>query len=292
MLKDAQWEINIDNNMYYSKINPYIGSSLLNHGTIIGRNYNAENDFNSNSLAAKAVEQMALSFAGFFKSVMQHASVLEEEIGKKALEQFHLGRIQDSCARGVGLIYRLMVLNGKIPMKMEKFDLNDIVRSIDPFISSIMRDDIAIQVDMTEDPLPIKGDVRFMKQAIAELILNGKDALPFGGTIALATRKVKMKVNAPDIEQGKPVEYALLSVIDTGKGIGSDIEPHIFRPFFTTKPTGANLGLGLTLANQIVHAHKGCLKIMSLKGEGTSVRMYLPLKESQNDIDEDQHHVH
>lgn len=297
MLKDAQGEINKTNGTHYANTETGIEWTFLNQwNRVSGLNPNTKPDegirFGGDIAATKAIEQVALSFGGFFRSVMKHAAVLEEEIGKQALEQFHLGRIRDSCTRGVNLIYRLMILNGKMPMKTEEFELNDILRSIDPFISSIMRDDIAIQVDMTEDPLPIKGDVRFMKQAIAELILNGRDALPSGGTITLATRMVKMKVNTSDLEQGRPVEYALLSVVDTGKGIDKDIEPHIFKPFFTTKPTGANLGLGLTLAIQIVRAHKGCLKIVSRREEGTSVRMYLPLKELQNDIDESQRHVH
>lgn len=274
-------EITKDYNANPLNINNRVDWELANQWDAIGLNSKTKLDggicFKGDIAATEAIKQVALSFGGFFRSVMKHATVLEEEIGKQALEQFHLGRIRDSCARGVNLIYRLMILNGNMSVKMEEFDLNDILRSIDPFISSIMRDDIAIQIDIAENSLPMKGDVRFMKQAIAELILNGRDALPFGGTIALATRMVKMKVNMPGLAEGKPVEYALLSVVDTGKGIDKDIEAHIFKPFFTTKPTGTGLGLGLPLVNQIVHIHKGCLKIMSRQEEGTSVRIYLPL---------------
>jgi signal transduction histidine kinase len=170
-----------------------------------------------------------------------------------------------------------MVLHGKIPMKMEQFDLNDIVRGIDPFISRIMRDDITIEIDMAEDDLPMMGDLRFIKQAIAELILNANEALPPGGTITLATRKIKMRLNAPDLVYGKTPSYALFSVIDTGRGIEEDLQPHIFKPFFTTKPTGTDAGLGLPLVDHVVRAHNGSYKLISKKGEGTSVRIYLPL---------------
>jgi signal transduction histidine kinase len=216
---------------------------------------------------------------------MKHAAVLEEEIGKQALEQFHLGRIQDSCMHGVNLVYRLMVFYEKIPMKVEQFDLNDIVRGIDPFISRIMRDDITIEIDMAEDDLPMMGDIRFMKQAIAELILNANEALPSGGTITLATRKVRMKVNSPDLVY-RNTSYALFSVVDTGRGIEEALRPHIFKSFFTTKPTGAGVGLGLPLVDHVVRAHNGSYKLMSKKGEGTSVRIYLPLARSHETDDE------
>lgn len=282
MFKNTQRKVTADDDMRYATINNHTDWTLLNkwneeRDMVTRRKHNGSGDYGADLTAANAVEHLSLSFAGLFRSVMKHAAVLEEEIGKQALEQFHLGRIQDSCVHGVNLVYRLMVLHGKIPMKMEQFDLNDIIRSIDPFISRIMGDDITIEIDMAEDDLPIMGDLRFIKQAIAELILNANEALPSGGTITLATRKIKMRLNAPDFAYGEPTGCALLSVVDTGKGIDKDLRPHIFKPFFTTKPTGAGVGIGLTLVDHVVHAHKGRYKLMSKKGEGTSVRIYLPL---------------
>jgi signal transduction histidine kinase len=291
MFKNTQRGVTADHDMRHATMNPHTGWTLLNQwneerDVVTRRKHNGGGEPGTDSAVSNAVEHLALSFAGLFRSVMQHTAVLEEEIGKKALEQFHLGRIQDSCANGVNLVYRLMVLHGKIPMKIKQFDLNDIIRGIDPFISRIMRDDIAIEIDMAEDDLPMTGDLRFIKQAIAELILNANEALPSGGTITLATRKIKMRLNAPDFAYGEPTGCALLSIVDTGKGIDKDLRPHIFKPFFTTKPTGAGVGLGLPLVDHAVRAHNGSYKFMSKKGEGTSVRIYLPLARSHETDDE------
>jgi signal transduction histidine kinase len=291
MFKDNHREVMADHGMRYVTTNTHTDWTLFNkwneeRDVVTRRKHNGGGDYGADLTAANAVEHLSLSFAGLFRSVMKHAAILEEEIGKQALEKFHLGRIQDSCVTGVNLIYRLMVLHGKIPMKMEQFDLNDIVRGIDPFISRIMRDDITIEIDMAEDDLPITGDIRFIKQAIAELILNANEALPSGGTITVATRKVRMKSNSPDFAFGEPPGCALLSVIDTGKGIDEDLRPHIFKPFFTTKPIGAGVGLGLPLVDHVVCAHNGSYKLMSKKGEGTSVRIYLPLARSHETVDE------
>ena len=290
MFKGTQRGVATDHDSNYVTTNTNADWTLLNkwneeRDVVTRRKHNGDGDYGADPTAANTVEQLALSFAGLFRSVMKHAAVLEEEIGKQALEQFHLGRIQDSCVHGVNLVYRLMVLHGKIPMKMEQFDLNDIIRGIDPFISRTMRDDITIEIDMAEDDLPMLGDLRFMKQAIAELILNAKEALPSGGTITLATRKVRMKVNSPDLVY-RNTSYALFSVVDTGRGIDENLRQHIFKPFFSTKPTGAGAGLGLSLVDHVVRAHNGSYKFMSKKGEGTSVRFYLPLVRSHETDDE------
>jgi len=293
MLKDKQSEINTGHNMNYAKTNASVDWTLLNQWNelkgVIPKRKKAEGGVDwSDPIATRAVEQVALSFAGFFRSVMKHAAVLEEEIGKQALEQFHLGRIQDSCTHGVNLIYRLMILNGKIPMKMEHFDLNDVIRSIDPLISRIMRDEITIEVDMAEDELLMMGDVRFIKQAIAELVLNANEALPSGGTITLATRKTRLRWNAPDLglDAAKTISCALLSVTDSGSGIKDDTRRHMFKPFFSTKPKKMHLGLGLPLVEKIARAHNGTLNITSRNQEGTSVRVYLPLLKLHENIEE------
>jgi len=282
MFKGTQRRVATDHDSNYVSTNTHTDWTLFNkwneeRDVVPRRKHNRGGDYGADLTAANALEHLSLSFAGLFRLVMKHADILEEEIGKQALEQFHLGRIQGSCVHGVNLVYRLMVLHGKIPMKMEQFDLNDIIRSIDPFISRIMRDDLTVEIDMAEDDLSMTGDIRFMKQSIAELILNANEALPSGGTITLATRKVKLRLNSPGFAYGEPTGCALLGVIDTGKGIDEEIRPRIFRPFFTTKPKGTSVGLGLPLVDHVVRAHNGSYKLMSKKGEGTSVRIYLPL---------------
>lgn len=294
MSKDFQSTINTDRSVHSEKTNTHIDWTLLNRWNkekdIIPREKpNRSGDVHIDPFLANAIERVALSFAGIFKEVMQHADVLEEEISKQALDRFYLGRIQDSCVRGVNLIYRLMVLYGKIPIKMGHFDLNDIMRGIDPLISRIVRDDITFEIDMADDDLPIMGDIRFMKQAIAELIMNANEALQKGGTITLATRKVKMAMNSPDLACGDNGGCVLLSVVDTGKGINDEIGSRIYRPFFTTKPKGRGAGLGLPLVNHVVRVHKGSIKIMSRRGDGTSVRIYLPLVRSPATVHETDH---
>lgn len=291
MFKDAQSEINTGGNLNYAKTNASIDWILLNQWNelkgVIPKKKKAERDvYWSDPTATRAVEQVALSFAGFFRSVMKHSAVLEEEIGKQALEQFHLGRIQDSCTHGVNLVYRLMILNGKIPMKMEHFDFNDIIRSIDQLISGIVRDNITMEIDIAEDNLPMIGDLRFIKQAIAELILNANEALPSGGTITLATRMTRLRWNKLDPDSQKTFSCALLSVADSGSGVNDDTRRHMFKPFFSTKPKGKHLGLGLPLVEKIVRAHNGTMNITSRNKEGTSVRVYLPLLKVHEDVNE------
>ncbi len=291
MFKDDEGAINVSHSMNCTKPNARINLTLLNqkNETIraapVKRPYE-RNGYENSPAVLQAVEQIALSFAGLFKSVMKHAAILEEEIGRQAMEHFHLGCIQDSCARGVNLVYRLLILNGKIPMRMERFDFNDIIRSIDPLISGIIRDNIAVEIDTAEDRLPMIGDLRFIKQAIAELILNAKDALSSGGTITLATRKARLKRHSPILDSEKTVSCALFSVTDSGCGINDETKRHAFKPFFSTKPKEMSIGLGLPLVEKVVRDHNGTLNITSRNEEGTSVRVYLPLLKLHEDVNE------
>lgn len=289
MSKDFRRGTSTGQSAYSGTVNPYID---IDWATLTGWNREKHvtfkqkgsgmNSLNADHFIANAAENVVLSFAGFFKEVMEHAAVLEKEIGNQALEQFHLSSIQDSCAFGVNLIYRLLVIHGKIPIKQEQLDLNDIVRSIDPFVSRMNPGDILFEIDMADEDLPMLGDTQLIKQAIAEILLNASDALPSGGIITLATRKVKMAKNPPDYAAyGENGGCALLSVVDTGKGMNAETGQKIFRPFFTTKPTGKGTGLGLPLVDHVVRAHNGSMKIMSKIGEGTSIRVYLPLMKSE-----------
>jgi len=136
MFKETQRDVTADRGMRYVTTNTHTDWTLLSKSNeerdmVARRRHNGGGDSFTDPTMANAVEHLALSFAGFFRSVMKHATSLEEEIGKQALEQFYLSRIQDSCMHGVNLVYRLMVLYEKIPIKIEQFDLNDIVRGID-----------------------------------------------------------------------------------------------------------------------------------------------------------------
>jgi signal transduction histidine kinase len=120
----------------------------------------------------------------------------------------------------------------------------------------------------------VNGDRGQIHQALLNLSLNARDAIPGGGTLTVATR---------DHDGGG--EFAgpavVVAVRDTGVGIPADIQETIFEPFFTTKPKGRGSGMGLAIVSRVVKNHRGAILVTSRPGEGAEFRVYVPARSAQ-----------
>lgn len=226
-----------------------------------------------------ATHNIALAFGHVLRLMFHHISAFEHQRNLGTADREHIKVIRRHCSAVVNLAYRLMLFSGSIPIKPEPMDLNDVVRNIDSVISPILKSSANIEFDLSDENLSVMGDERLLKEVLASLISNANDATyRNGGTIAVATRRVKREYRIMDRDKRVFIgSCALLSVVDSGPGIETSIQNQIFEPFFTTRQSGEKMGLGLSITQSIVRAHRGCLNILSRKGEGTIVRIYLPL---------------
>jgi signal transduction histidine kinase len=113
-----------------------------------------------------------------------------------------------------------------------------------------------------------------MEQVLVNLILNSLEAMPGGGRL-----DIKTEVAEPSLDRGSAEErFVLISVSDTGVGISEEAQPHIFEPFYTTKPAGQSTGLGLSSVFGIVRQHGGVIRVKSKLGEGTKFTISLPTR--------------
>jgi signal transduction histidine kinase len=113
----------------------------------------------------------------------------------------------------------------------------------------------------------VKADRGLLDQVLMNLLINGRDAMPDGGTMTIATR---------DDEDGR----VTLEVTDTGQGMPPDVQAKIFEPFFTTKDPGTGTGLGLATVYTIVTQAGGTIDVESAEGQGTTFRISLPLADT------------
>jgi signal transduction histidine kinase len=125
---------------------------------------------------------------------------------------------------------------------------------------------IHVATEISEDLPMISADANQLSQILMNLLLNAAQAMPEGGRITISAAKIKFEEN---------VEIA---VADSGAGIPADILPHVFEPFFTTKRVKGT-GLGLSISQAYVHSHGGGIRIESLPGRGTTVRLTLPIRQ-------------
>ena len=155
-------------------------------------------------------------------------------------------------------------------------DLNDIARSSAQLVEPVARPFIDVSVCCPAHALPVRVDPGQIEQAILNLCLNARDAMPGGGTLHLTTRSA-IRWTTRNGDGGRvPVTYAVVEVSDTGTGIPRHLQAQIFEPFFTTKARGQGSGLGLAMVQETARAHQGLVELTS-DALGTAFRILLPL---------------
>jgi signal transduction histidine kinase len=139
--------------------------------------------------------------------------------------------------------------------------------------------EITIHRELAEDLFEIEADQGQIEQVLLNLYINAADAMSDGGNLILTTMNVTHQDMKGKLYEPKPGNYILLTVTDTGVGMDEETMERVFDPFFTTKDAGMSIGLGLAAAYGIIKGHGGYIHVESMKGQGTSVSIYLPARE-------------
>ena len=177
----------------------------------------------------------------------------------------HLDRAMEGAERAVALTRRLLSFARAEPANARAVSLNELADGLSDLLERTLGEHIAIRLDLAETLWPVRIDRGQMENAILNLAVNARDAMPDGGTLVLRT------ANLP----GDP-DRVELCVADTGAGMSEEVRERALEPFFTTKAAGRGTGLGLSQIFGLVHAAEGELAIDSAPGDGTAIRLTLP----------------
>lgn len=182
---------------------------------------------------------------------------------------------QNAAERGGGLTKRLLSFAHRSRLEPTTLHLNDRVTSMMDMLQRTIGEGIVVMSAMAPDLWYIRVDPGEVDNALLNLMLNARDAMPSGGTVTVETANQTFGAGAKPADL-VPGDYVRLSVVDTGVGMTPDVLKRAVEPFFTTKPLGKGTGLGLASAYGFARQSGGCLVIASAVGEGTTVSVYLP----------------
>jgi len=216
---------------------------------------------------------IAHDFNNLLTAITGYAEIALSGLGPEEPVRTDIEEIRHAAGRAAALTSQLLAFGRSQVLRPETVDLNDVVLAVDPLLRRLLGADVELVTLLGEGLAPVSADRGQLEQVLVNLAVNARDAMPAGGTLAIATTDVTL----PDGEL-PPGDYVRLSVADTGIGIPSGLRDRIFEPFFTTKEAGEGSGLGLATVYGIVSQSSGAIGVESKPGR-TVFTVHLPRAE-------------
>jgi nitrogen-specific signal transduction histidine kinase/ActR/RegA family two-component response regulator len=197
-----------------------------------------------------------------------------------------LDQVAAAARRASDLTRQLLAYSRKQVLRARLVNMNDVIGNIAGMLKRIIGEDIELQCSFGQ-PLPlVRADAGMIEQVLVNFVVNSRDAMPQGGKVTVRTERLSLAGRSLEHPEGRPGDFLLLSVSDTGEGIAAEHLPRLFEPFFTTKDVGKGTGLGLATVHGIVKQHQGWIEVASQHGAGAMFRVYLPVVDAPNPPEE------
>jgi PAS domain S-box-containing protein len=182
-----------------------------------------------------------------------------------------------SANRAAALTHRLLAFARRQPLDPQPVDLNRLVDGMEDLLRRSLGEQVRLEVKLGDGVWPALTDANQLENALLNLAINGRDAMPKGGRLIVESANLSLdKPSGEGADAIEPGDYALLCVTDTGEGMSPETLAKVFDPFFTTKPIGQGTGLGLSMIYGFAKQSRGHVRIDSELGHGTTVKLYLP----------------
>ena len=185
--------------------------------------------------------------------------------------------IDDAAERCAELIQHLLAFARKQPLQPRDVEINAAITDIAKLLRPTLGEQIQIETVLEQGPMTSHIDPSTLTNAVLNMAINARDAMPNGGKLLLETHRVVLdEAYAQANADVRPGPYVMLAVSDTGTGMPQSVQDKAFEPFFTTKEVGKGSGLGLSMVYGFVKQSGGHIKIYSEEGHGTTIKLYLP----------------
>lgn len=228
-------------------------------------------DFNNLLLAINGYSELALSDLGSERSSVRS----------------NIDQIKVAAQRAAKLTRELLAFSRKEILQPVVTDLNEVVGGMENLLRQVVDASVTLNIVLDPELEPLRLDPNRMEQALMNLAINARDAMPEGGRLRIATSSLELReswiLEHGTLEAGS---YAVVTVSDTGLGMDDETKRRIFEPFYTTKEADRGTGLGLSTVFGFVKQSKGQLAVESEPGQGTTFTVFVPVLEDSGDAGE------
>jgi two-component system cell cycle sensor histidine kinase/response regulator CckA len=230
----------------------------------------------------QAVGTLAAGVAHDFNNYLTVIRFQLDELRARGVEGPALEDAMHASDRCAALTRQLLAFGRQQPAALRTLDLGALVRNVAGLFRRVARPDITVTVRVPDGAVLVEGDAGQLEGALMNLAVNARDAMPAGGTVSFHLEERELHPGQLPLEPGSPPgRYACLRVIDTGGGIAPAHLSRVFDPYFSTKAPGSGSGLGLASVYGTVRQHGGFVKVESEIGAGTTLSVYLPVREAR-----------
>ncbi len=200
------------------------------------------------------------------------------EAGRTEGLERYTGVAMASAQRAAALTQRLLAFARRQPLDPRPVEANRLVGSMEELLRRTLGPAISLEMTLAPELWPTLCDPNQLENAILNLAINARDAMPEGGRLMIETANAQLDAAYARAQGGevRPGDYVAIGVSDTGTGMPPEVLERAFEPFFTTKPLGQGTGLGLSMLYGFVRQSGGHVRIFSEPGQGTCFRLYLP----------------
>jgi PAS domain S-box-containing protein len=220
---------------------------------------------------------IAHDFNNLLAVILGNADLAKEELHGDDAVSGYLDALIRAAVRGADLTRHLLAFLRKQPLRPQSIEADALVDGMNDFLRRVLGERIQIVTRHEPGLWMIEVDSAQLENAILNLAINARDAMPDGGALTIKAHNVRthddFTLTNPDLEAGP---YVKLEIGDTGVGMPEEVVEHIFEPFFTTKEVGEGSGLGLSMVSGFIRQTGGHVEIESEVGKGTMVKLYLP----------------
>ena len=237
----------------------------------------------------EAVGQLAGGIAHDINNMLQIIRGYSEVASSKAESgspiRSDLEKVMRAADGASSLTRQLLAFSRQEVIMPSPIDITQLIADLMKMLHRIIGEEIELSINSGEGINSVLGDPGMMEQVLVNLCVNARDAMPDGGLLTINTENFLADRDFCKVHSwANPGNYVLISVSDSGHGMSAEIIEHIFEPFFTTKEAGKGTGLGLSMVYGIVNQHGGMVDVHSEMGVGTSFKIYMPVGESQPEV--------